>query len=138
MSRVFKGLAKRRFLLATIAAVTVFGAVYGFAASLNLTSNKLSAGNATVASCQSTSPNATYTVSYNATTGDYDVASVVVTGLDSACGSKPMNVTLQGSGNTSLGEITGTVPAGGGSLTLTPSGSIHAKDVVGVSAAING
>lgn len=138
MSKVFKGLMKRRFLFAAIAATTVFAAVYGFAASLGITSNKLSAGNVAVSSCQATAPNTTYTVSYDSSIGDYKVATVVITGLDANCGSKPINVTLQGASNASLGEITSTVPAAGGSLTLTPSGTIDAKDVVGVSAAING
>jgi hypothetical protein len=138
MSKVLKNLLQRRLLVATLAAVTVFGGVYGFAASLNITSNKLAAGNVAVASCQTAAPNSTYTVAYDSTLGDYKVASVVITGLDKNCASKPIDVTLQGASNASLGEITGTVPAGGGSLTLTPSSSIDAKLVEGVSAAING
>ena len=142
MSTMIKGLLKRRMLFATIAAISVFGGVYGFAATLNITSNKLSAGNATVASCQATTPNTSYTVAYDATlnsnVGGYKVATVVVSSLDAACATKPVNVTLQGASAASLGEITSSVPAGGGTLTLTPSSAIPAASVNGISAAING
>ena len=141
MGKALKGLLKRRLLFATLAAITVFGGVYGFAATLNLTSNKLSAGNATVASCQSATPNTSYTVSYDSTLpggGGYKVATVVVSSLDATCAAKPILVTLQGTSGASLGEITSSVPAGGGTLTLTPSGAIAAASVLGISAAING
>ena len=142
MGKALKGLLKRRLLFATLAAITVFGGVYGFAATLNLTSNKLAAGNATVASCETSTPNTSFTVAYDATlnsgAGGYKVGSVVVSNLDAACATKPVNVTLQGASAASLGEITSTVPAGGGTLTLTPASAISAAGVVGVSAAING
>jgi hypothetical protein len=137
MRKGMKGLLKRRFLIATIAAITVFGGVYGFAASLNVGTNKLSAGNATVASCQSTSPTSTYNVAYDSTLGGYKVSSVVVTGIDSGCNSLPILVTLTNSSSTSLGEMTGNTGTTG-SVTLTPSSTIDASAVTGVSVAING
>lgn len=138
MRKVLKGLLKRKMLFATVSSITVFAGVYGFAATLNVTSNKLSAGNVAVQSCQATAPNSTYAVAYDSTLGGYKVSSVTVTGLATACGSLPINVTLTGASNASLNEITGTIPAGGGSLVLTPGSTVDASLVSGVSVAING
>ena len=52
MSKAIKALANHRTIFASVLALTIFGAVYGFAATLNVGTNTLSAGNATVASCQ--------------------------------------------------------------------------------------
>lgn len=138
MSKVLTGLLRRRLLLASLAAITVFAAVYGFAATLNVTSNKLSAGNVAVQSCQATAPNSTYDVAYDSTLQGYKIADVVVTGLDANCAGKAVDVTLTDSGNASLADITGTVPGSGGSLTLTPSSTVAASSVAGVAVAING
>jgi len=141
MSKAMKALAKRRTLFAAVLALTIFGAVYGFAATLNVGTNTLSAGNATVASCQVTgTPTGTYTTAYDSTLGGYKVASVVVTGLDDTnCNGKAISVTLTGSSNSVLQTINGNVPASG-NLTLTPAASptISAASVTGVSVAING
>ena len=83
MRKAIKALAKKRTLFALVLALTIFGAVYGFAATLNVGTNTLSAGNATVASCQATgTPTGTYTVAYDSTLPGYKVAGVTVTGLD--------------------------------------------------------
>ncbi|HVM56483.1 MAG TPA: hypothetical protein VMT74_03395 [Gaiellaceae bacterium] len=139
MSKALKALAKRRTLFAAVLALTIFGAVYGFAATLNVGANTLSAGNATVASCQVTgTPTGTYTTAYDSTIPGYKVASVIVTGLDDTnCNGKAISVTLTGTGNSNLQTITGTVPASG-NLTLTPSPAVSAAAVTGVSVAING
>jgi hypothetical protein len=63
---------------------------------------------------------------------------VTVTGLDAACAAKNISATLTGASSANLGTATGVVPAGGGSLVLTPVGSIPAANVTGVSVAING
>ena len=139
MLKSLKGLARKRTLFASILALTIFGAVYGFAATLNVGTNTLSAGNATVASCQQTgTPTGTYTTSYNSTIPGYAVASVIVTGLDNTnCNGKAISVTLTGAGNTSLATFSGTVPASG-NLTLTPGSVVSAAGVLGVSVALNG
>jgi hypothetical protein len=139
MLKSLKGLAKKRTLFASILALTIFGAVYGFAATLNVGTNTLSAGNATVASCQQTgTPTGTYTTAYNATIPGYAVATVVVTGLDNTnCSGKAISVTLTGAANANLATIASTVPVSG-NLTLTPGSTISAAAVTGVSVAING
>jgi hypothetical protein len=139
MSKTLKSLAKRRTVVAVVLALTIFGAVYGFAATLSVGANTLSAGNATVASCETTgTPTGTYTVAYDSTIPGYKVATVTVTGLDAGCATKAISATLTGASSANLGTATGTVPAGGGSLVLTPAGSISAASVTGVSVAING
>ncbi len=139
MSKALKALAKRRTLFAAVLALTIFGAVYGFAATLSVGSNSLSAGNAVVASCQVTgTPTGTYTTGYDQTLGAYKVASIVVTGVDDTnCSGRAISVTLTGASNTNLGTITGVVPATG-NLTLTPGTTVSAALVTGVSVAING
>jgi len=139
MSKAIKGMAKRRTLFAILLALTIFGAVYGFAATLNVGTNALSAGNATVASCQQTgTPTGTYTVVYDSAVPGYKVASVIVTGLDDTnCNGKAISATLTGASNANLATIAGTVPASG-NLTLTPGSTISAAAVTGVSVAING
>jgi hypothetical protein len=139
MTTTIKTLAKRRTLFAVLLALTIFGAVYGFAATLNVGANTLSAGNASVASCQASgTPTGTYTVAYDSTLGGYKVSGITVTGLDAGCATKAVSVTLTGAANANLASIAGTVPAGGGSLALTPGSTVSAASVTGVSVAING
>ena len=139
MSKALKALAKRRTLFAAVLALTIFGAVYGFAATLSVGSNSLSAGNVTVASCQVTgTPTGTYTTAYDSTIPGYKVATVVVTGIDDTnCTGRAISVTLTGAANANLATIAGVVPASG-NLTLTPGSSVSAAAVTGVSVAING
>jgi hypothetical protein len=140
MRKAAKALAKRRTLFAVVLALTIFGAVYGFAATLNLGTDQLSAGNATVASCQTSgSPTGTYSVAYDSSVPGYKVSGVTVTGIDAACATKAISVTLTGASNTNLATITGTVPAGGGSYAIgAPGSTVSAASVLGVSVAISG
>jgi len=140
MKTLLTNLMKRKTIFAAVLALTIFGAVYGFAATLSVGANTLSAGNATVASCETTgTPTGTYAVAYDTTNKAYGISGVTVTGLDAACAGKAVSVTLtSNTGGTNLGTINGTVPAGGGSLALTTSGYVAAATVSGVSVAING
>src|SRR3954470_13265705 len=87
--KALKAFARKKTLFALVLALTIFGAVYGFAATLSVGTNQLSAGNATVASCQASgTPTGTYAVAYDSTLAAYKVSSVTVTGIDTGCGSK--------------------------------------------------
>jgi hypothetical protein len=140
VSKFFSIILKRKTVFALVLALTIFGAVYGFAATLSVGANTLSAGNASVASCQQTgTPTGTYTVAYDTSSAAYKVGNVVVTGLDATnCANKTVSVTMtSSSGATILGStMTGTITAS--SITLTPSTTISAASVTGVSVAING
>ena len=132
-----KALAQRKTLFALVLALTIFGAVYGFAATLNVNSDQLSAGNASVASCQASgTPTGTYSVAYDSTITSYAVSGVTVTGIDAGCNGKTLSATLTGTGGTSLGTVSGTIA--GTSLALTPAAHLDAKNVTGISVAING
>ena len=139
MTKALKALAQKRVAFALVLALTIFGAVYGFAATLNLSTNQLSANNLAVGSCETGTATATYNVAYDGTLSGYKVSGVSVTGLDAACGGKAVSVTLSDSTGSSLAEVTGTVPGGGGTLALgAPSSTVSAKAVTGVAVAING
>jgi hypothetical protein len=140
MKKALKAFAGHKIIFASVLALTIFGAVYGFAATLNVGNGVLSAGNGTVASCQASgTPTGTYTTSYDTGTAQYKVASVIVTGLDTTnCNGKSISVTLtSGAGGTNLATLTGLVPSSG-NLTLTPGSVISAASVTGISVAING
>jgi hypothetical protein len=128
----------KRVLAALFAGLITFGGIYGLAASLNLTSDSLGAGNATVAACQAGALNATYTTSYSASTPGYTVGTVTVTGLAATCYSKAYKITLSGAGNASLGEATGTTPASGTSFAATFTPAVNAASVTGISVVLSG
>jgi hypothetical protein len=139
MRKTLKALTRHKTLFALVLALTIFGAVYGFAATLNVNSNTLSAGNASVASCQATgTPTGTYSVAYDSTVPGYKVTNVTVTGIDTNCASKNVSVTLTGAANANLVTLTGTAPVGGGSLSLPVASSVSAASVTGIHVAING
>jgi hypothetical protein len=141
MTKTIKALAKKRTLFATLLALTIFGAVYGFAATLSVGANTLSAGNASVASCQATgTPTGTYSVAYDSTIPGYKVAQVTVTGMDPACNGKTVSVTLTGAANASLGGGSVAYSSAGSNTTAVVSSLplVNAANVTGVSVAING
>jgi hypothetical protein len=81
----------------------------------------------------------TYAVAYDSTIPGYKVSTVNVNAIDAACATKSLSVTLTGAANANLITLTGTVPAGGGSLALTTGATvISAAAVTGLSLAING
>ena len=132
------GFTLKRALGLALAGLLTFGAVYGFAASLNLTTDSLGAANTTVAACQAGQLTATYTSAYSATVPGYAVGTVTVTGLASTCYSKAYKITLSGAGNVSLGEATGTTPASGTSFAATFSPALNAASVTGIGVVISG
>ena len=128
----------KRALILALAGVLTFGAVYGFAASLNLTTDSLGAANTTVAACQAGALTATYTSTYSAATPGYSVGTVTVTGLAATCYSKAYKITLSGAANASLGEATGTTPAAGTSFAAAFAPAVNAATVTGISVVISG
>ena len=142
ITRTLKGLLKRRMLFATLLALTMFGAVYGFAATLSVSATALSAGNASLPSCQVGSPTSSYGLAYDSTvgtSGGYKVSSVTVSGLTAACASKTVSVVLTDSSNAQLATGSATIPAGGGSVAISSlTGTAPASSVSGVQIAING
>jgi len=142
ISKALKGLMRRRMLFATLLALTMFGAVYGFAATLSVSATALSAGNASLPSCQTGSPTSSYGLTYDSslgTSGGYKVSSVTVSGLSATCADKTVSVVLTDSSNTELANGNTTIPTGGGSVTISSlTGTADAANVAGVHVAING
>lgn len=105
-----KRITNRR-ILAMVAGLTVFGAVFAFADSLGVTSTSLGAGSDSVASCQGDSAVTTsYDTAYVETKPGYEVTTVHVTGIATpACDGKLIKVTLAGADHASLAEHSATL-----------------------------
>jgi hypothetical protein len=133
----------KRVLVGAAVALTVFGAVYGLAASLSVNSDTLGGGTAAVASCQAGIVNVSYSATYSAGAPGYQATTVTLGNLDTnsstGCGGKAVRVTLTGPGasNASLAEQTGTTPTSGTSINLSFTG-VKASDVTGAHVAIAG
>jgi hypothetical protein len=134
-------MSKKRVLLGLLAGAMVFSTVIGMAASLGgLTSNKLGADDAVVAACDTDGVTTSYTNAYSASgTAGYKVGNVVVGGIADTCDGDALSVSLTGSGGTSLGEQSMTVPTGvGTSATVSFSGAnVLAESVTGVHVVIS-
>jgi len=134
----------KRALLALLVSGAAFGGIYGLAASLNVSSSTLGAGNATVAACQSGTVNVTYSDAYNASApAGYRATTVTVNNIDetgTACGGKDIKVTLTGPGasNAQLGEQTATLPTGSATTQAFTFTGVNASDVTGVHVVITG
>ncbi len=130
---------KRPILLALIAGVAVFGAVFGMAASLGgLNSTQLGAEDSVVAACDSNGVSVSYTNTYNTTgTAGYKVDDVTVSGIASpACDTQTLKVTLTGAGNASLAEGTATVDSTSETIDFLTANKL-AEDVLGIHVVIS-
>lgn len=136
MSKVFKSLVASKMALAAVSAVTVFGGVYGFAASLGTTTSGLGASSNIVASC-GTGIAASYTTGYSATVPGYTVTQVNLASIPAGCLSKGYKIQLTGASGAAVGsEMSGTLPASGTSATIATTGTVDASLVQGVSVVI--
>jgi hypothetical protein len=131
-----------RILIGVAVATTVFGGVYGLAASLAVNSDTLGSGTSVAAACQPGTVSVSYGTTYSAGVPGYQATTVTLGNLDTsagACGSKSVRVTLTGPGasNASLSEQTGTAPSTGTTMGLTFTG-VKASDVTGVHVVIAG
>jgi hypothetical protein len=126
-----------KLLLASAAALLAFGGVYGFAASLGITSSGLGAGNAVVAACGSGTA-VSYTTAYASGIPGYSVTQVSLASIPAACLSKAYRIQLTGAAGVTVGsEMTGTLPASGTTATIATSGTVDASLVTGVSVVIS-
>jgi len=125
-----------KMIFAAVVASIVFASVYGFAASLGLTSSGLGAGSAVVAAC-GTGINAGYTTTYSASIPGYSVSQVNLTAIPAACQSKSYKIQLTGAGGAAIGaEMSGTLPATA-TANISTSGTPDASLVTGVSVVIS-
>lgn len=126
-----------KMVIAAIAAATVFGVVYGFAASLGLTTSGLGAGNAVVAACGS-GIQASYTTTYSASVPGYSVSQVNLASIPAGCLSKAYRIQLTGAAGATIGsEMSGTLPASGTTANIATSGTPDASLVTGISVVVS-
>jgi hypothetical protein len=137
MHKLKSATGRTKLVLAAIVAFIVFAGVYGFAASLGLTSSGLGAGNAVVASC-GTGINAAYTTAYSSSLPGYSVSQVNLTAIPAACLSKAYRIQLTGAAGATVGaEMTGTLPASGTTANISTSGNVDASLVTGISVVVS-
>ena len=125
---------KRRTLGALLASAIVFGVVYAFAASLGgITSNKVSADNVAVASCDSDGVNSAYTTGWDATDKRYEVGTVTISGVADACDGQTLFVSLTDSTGAQIGTGSVAIPTSGAtSFAVALSTAASAKDTTGI------
>jgi hypothetical protein len=126
----------RRFVVALSAGALVFVMATAFAASISLTGTSLGAGNASTSSCNASAA-VSFNTSYSASLPGYKVTTAPVT-TAAGCASKAFKVTLSGSSNTSLAEVTGTLDASGNASPDFSSSNVAAANVLGISVVITG
>ena len=134
ISKLRKARTATKLLVAAAAALMAFGGVYGFAASLGLSSSGLGAGSAVVAAC-GTGTTVSYSTTYTAAISGYSVSQVNLASIPAGCLSKTYNIQLTGAGGAAVGSaMSGTLPASGTTATIATSGTPDASLVTGVSA----
>jgi len=128
----------KRLLIALVMGLVVFGGTFAFAASLgSITTGTVGDSTTVIASCDTDGVTATFgTPSWDATNKRYGVATLNVTGINTACNTLAIKVTLKDSSGASLGEAAGTVAAGAAALTFSPS--VSASAVTGMDVVIAG
>ena len=106
----------RRAIVASLLGLTVGGGILASAASLGVTGNTLGAGTVVIASCDTDGVALKYGHTYSATLpvapgvpGSYRTTSVTISGINSACVGKSLDITLSGAGGALLAS--GNVPA---------------------------
>jgi hypothetical protein len=137
MRKLRKATRTTKIVVALVVASIVFAGVYGFAASLGITSSGLGAGNAVVAAC-GTGTTVSYTTAYAAGIPGYSVTQVNLASIPAGCLSKSYRIQLTGAAGAAVGaEMTGTLPASGTTATIATSGNVDASAVTGVSVVIS-
>lgn len=129
-----RGVAK--LAIPAVTGIVIFGAVTAFAASLSVNSKSLGSGTATVNSCNA-SASVTYNTIYASSVPGYKVSTAPVT-TGATCNGMAYKVTLTGTGNVSLAEITGSLDASGSATPDFSVSNISAANVTGVSVVITG
>jgi hypothetical protein len=139
--RFILGLTKTsKLTLAIVASLAVFASVYGFAASLGVSTSGLGADNKVVASCGSGMTFA-YTTSYYSGLPGYAVNGISLSNIPAGCLNKSLAVTFTDGSNAALGsQVTASLPATGttSTVSITPSADdIDASKVANVSVVVS-
>ena len=129
-----------RIVLAGAAGIVAVGAVSASAASLGgITSAEVGVDNAVVASCDSNGIVVDYTVDYVPATTTYNIDTVDLSGVATACDTLEYSLTLSGAAGASLGDDTGTVDLTGDAMSIDVSAlNVDGEAVTGIALAIVG
>jgi len=137
MDRIRNATRMTKMIVAAVAAFVVFAGVYGFAASLGMTSNGLGAGSSVVSAC-GTGINAAYTTAYASSIPGYSVSQVNLSAIPATCLGKAYKIQLTGASGVAVGsEMSGTLPASGTTASVNTAGTPDASLVTGVSVVIS-
>lgn len=131
---------RRKVVAFTIAALGITGLGLASAAQLNLTSGALGAGTTVVASCDTDGVGVKFADTFSAAAKGYAVSGVTLTGVATGCAGQSITIDLLDADPAgtaaSLGTLTATVPAGGGTVNIPVTASVKAADVKGVAVVI--
>jgi hypothetical protein len=135
---------RRKVVALTVAGLGIAGLGLASAAQLNLTAGALGAGTTVVASCDSNGVAVAFTNAFTASVKGYTVSQVTLSDVAAGCQGQTIAIDLlntdpaDGSTGASISHLTGTVPQGGGSVSLAVTGAVKAADVKGVAVVIAG
>ncbi|MBD3778516.1 MAG: hypothetical protein IE923_04525 [Micrococcales bacterium] len=135
---------RRKVVAVTVVALGVAGLGLASAAQLTLNAGSLGAGTTVVASCDTNGVKVGFTNTFSVAAKGYTVSGVTLTDVADTCAGQTVSVELLDAdpaattAGASLGRAQATVPTGGGTVTLTVTGSPKAADVKGVAAVIAG
>lgn len=133
----------KRMILLLTTVLALSAAAYGFADSLSVGSDSLSAGQQVTASCQTGPMTVTYPVgslTYDAaaTGSGFKVTKVDVTGVAVGCVGKTASLELTKNGDGTALSSSSPVTMALGTTSFTISGVVDAKSVTGASLVITG
>ncbi len=127
----------RRFLWCVVAGTTAWAVTYAAASQLPISASTLGAGSVSPATCDPDGVTTRFVTGFDSTAG-YTVTSVVVGGISGSCQGRQVSVALVGSGDNKLASGgPGTIPSGGGTVTVALSGAVAVPSVVRVHAVIS-
>jgi hypothetical protein len=137
MRKIQNATRTTKFVVAAVVASIAFAGVYGFAASLGMTTSGLGAGSAVVAACGS-GIQASYSTAYAAAIPGYAVNQVNLASIPAGCLSKSYKIQLTGAAGAAIGsEMTGTLPASGTTASIATAGNPDASLVTGISVVVS-
>jgi hypothetical protein len=126
-----------KLVFALVISCIVFAGVYGFAASLSLSSSGLGAGNAVVSAC-GTGITASYATTYAAGIPGYSVSSVNLANIPATCLSKAYKIQLTGASGVTVGpELSGSLPSSGTTANIATGATVDASLVTGISVVVS-
>jgi hypothetical protein len=137
MRKIQNATRTTKFVVAAVVASIAFAGVYGFAASLGMSTSGLGASSAVVSACGN-GIQASYTTAYAAAIPGYAVSQVNLASIPAGCLSKSYKIQLTGTAGAAVGsEMTGSLPVSGTTATIATAGNPDASLVTGISVVVS-